>query len=405
MSDVDTVVRAMSPAILLATELGSGHGHLAPLRAAAEHLRTRGLRCVFAVHQPEAAESLRLHEFGPVLAAPQGHAGAEAVAVQASYASLLHNCGFHRATALGGRLRIWRTLMQLGDVRAVLVDHAPTALLAARSLGLPAATLGVGFSLPPLHAPFPAYPGRVAEPAVLRGNEEKVLAVVQAALAAVGAAPLNDLQALFADVYTGLITYPELDHYGTERPQAYLGLPDFSAGLRVNWMTSPAPPRVLAYLRPGPQLEPLLQALSDSPVQVLVRLMDIAAHTLSRYQRPGMVLTDQNIWLRQALESCDAFVCSGSHGAVAEALLAGKPCLLQHVHWEQRLLAEQVQRHGAGVVLDDDPQAPLQPALARLLEDHSLRTAAQGFAQRYAGQDRHRILPDWLDRWQALRSI
>lgn len=48
--------------------------------------------------------------------------------------------------------------MNVTSVEAALViaDHAPAALLAARTLGLPAATLDSGFSVPPPETPFPS---------------------------------------------------------------------------------------------------------------------------------------------------------------------------------------------------------------------------------------------------------
>jgi len=392
--------------ILLATELGHGQGHLAPLGAIAAHLAGRGQPCVLATHQPEVAEALGLHRVMPILPAPTGIAGAQAVRLQASYASLLHDCGWHSATALAGRLRAWCSLLQFGGARAVLVDHAPTALLAARVLRLPAAALGTGFSLPPLQSPFPTYLAIPAREERLRDNEARVLAVANAALASLGAEPLPDLQSLFAGVELGLKTYPELDHYGfhygahdgTGRDANWLGLPDFSSGLSVDWGET-REPRLLAYLRAGDGLEPLLAALHATKAQVLVRLADVPRTAVAHYERPGLRILDRNIWLRQALETCDAFVGSGSHGAVAEALLAGKPCLIQHFQMEQRMLAERVAALGAGLVLAPNEPASFAPALQRLLEDSSLHEAARQFAARHAGQDRQRLLPQWVDGW------
>lgn len=384
--------------ILLATELGNGQGHLAPIGAIITHLASRGQPRVLATHQPETAEVMGLHRYAPILPVPVGTAGVQSVPIQASYASLLHNCGWHGAAALAGRLRAWCSLMQLSGAWAVLVDHAPTALLAARVLGLPAAAMGTGFCLPPLQSPFPAYPVVPAREQRLRDNESRVLMVVNGALAALGAEPLPALQSLFDGVELGLKTYPELDHYGIERGARYLGLQDFSSGLAANWGES-REPRLFAYLRAGEGLEALLAALQASRAQVLVRLADVPLEKVARYQRPGMRITDSNIWLRQAVETCDAFVSSGSHGAVAEALLAGKPCLIQYSHTEQRLMAERVTALGVGLGLASNQQESYGPAVRQLLDDPSLHQAAQQFAARYAGQDRQAILPRWVDGW------
>lgn len=384
--------------ILLATELGNGQGHLAPIGAIATHLASRGQPCLLATHQPEIAEEMGLYRYAPILPAPIGSAGIQSVRVQASYASLLHNCGWHGTTALVGRLRAWCSLLQLSGARALIVDHAPTALLAARVLGLPAAAVGTGFCLPPSRGPFPAYPGIPAREQRLRDNEARVLAVANGALAELGAEPLPDLQSLFTGVEVGLKSYAELDHYGPGREAQWLGLPDFSSGLPAEWGES-REPRIFAYLRAGDGLEALLAALQASRAQVLVRLADIPLQMVTRYQRPGMRITDRNIWLRQAVETCDAFVGSGSHGAVAESLLAGKPCFVQYSHIEQRLVAERVEAIGAGLALATNASESFGSGIQRLLDDSSLHQSAQQFAKRYAGCDRQGILPRWVDGW------
>ena len=113
--------------ILLGTELGNGQGHLAPIGAIITHLASRGQPRVLATHQPETAEVMGLHRYAPILPVPVGTAGVQSVRIQASYASLLHNCGWHGSAALAGRLRAWCSLMQLSGARAVLVDHVRLA--------------------------------------------------------------------------------------------------------------------------------------------------------------------------------------------------------------------------------------------------------------------------------------
>lgn len=385
--------------ILLAWELGAGFGHLAPLRALGRSLSARGHDCRFAVRELHSAEAMGLPQFGPLLAAPLSlGAVRDPVRVQSSYATLLHQCGFDHADALAGRLRAWRQLLIDHRSEALIVDHAPTALLAARSLGIPAAATGTGFTVPPAQSPLPAFPGLPASPALLADNEARVLAVTNAALARFGAAPLTGLRQLFDGVHLGLKTYPELDHYGLSRGEDCIGLPDFSAGLRVDWHPGPGP-KLVAYLRPFRGLDVLLDALARLPAQVLVRIAGQPASALARYRRPGLVVVEQDIWLRQAAESCDAFVNYGAHGATAEMLLAGKPCLLLPYTMEQCLLASRATALGAAITLDERQRQEPAAALRQLLDDVRLRTAAEGFAQGHAGRDRSRIIDDWLDRW------
>jgi len=391
----------MSRHILLAWELGAGLGHLTPLRAIAQHLRQRGDRCTFVLRELAGAEQLGLHEHGPVFAAPLAVGRIRnPVRIQASYASLLHSCGFDHVDALAGRLRGWRELLSLSGATALLADHAPTAMLAARSLGLPTAATGTGFTLPPATAPLPAFPGLRLGDTVLARNEEQVLHVINAALARFGASPVTELRQLFEGTHAGLKTYAELDHYGLPRSNRYLGLPDFSGGLKVEWGAR-GEKRVLAYLRPFPGLEGLIEALSRLPAQVLVRIAEFDPGRLAQYRRPGLVFIDRDVWLRQAAESCDVFVNYGAHGATAEMLLAGKPMLLLPNNVERQLLSNRAHQMGAALVLNGHQKQPAAEALQRLLEDDGLRQAAARFAARYAGHDRQRIIPDWLESWLA----
>lgn len=387
--------------VLLAWELGSGFGHLMPLRAIAQHLRDSGHRCHFALRELAGAEQLGLHGLGPVYAAPLAVGRIiNPVKVQASYASLLHNCGFDHPDHLASRLRAWRQLLTDSGAEAVVIDHAPTALLAARSLGLPVAATGTGFTLPPAESPLPAYPGLKLGDTVLGRNESQVLGTINAALERFNAPAMTRLGALFDGVRLGLKTYAELDHYALPRPDPYLGLPDLSEGLTVDWGPS-GEKRLFAYLRPFAGLDVWLEALATLPAQVLVRIAELDPGRLARYQRPGLVFVDRHVWLRQAAETCDAFINYGGHGATAEMLLAGKPALLLPDNVERQLLARRAQQSGAALVLNGGPpQAPAE-ALRQLLDDSRLHDAAARFAARYAGGGRSGILPTWLDAWLA----
>ncbi|HWY23266.1 MAG TPA: hypothetical protein VNX47_00005, partial [Nevskia sp.] len=144
--------------ILLAWELGGGYGHLASLRIAARQLRAAGHDCLFAVRMLENAAEFLEPELGPLLQAPVRLGdGRNPVALQLSYASLLHNTGFDDPLGLSARIAAWRELMRTWKVDRLVVDHSPIALIAARSLDLPAAAIGTGFDLPPQVAPFPSF--------------------------------------------------------------------------------------------------------------------------------------------------------------------------------------------------------------------------------------------------------
>lgn len=380
--------------VLLCWELGTGFGHLVSLRALAAVLREAGHECVFAVRQLGSANEFLDPALGPVYQAPvKLGAGRNPVKTQVSYASLLHNTGFDDTPELAGRIEGWRNLMRLVKATAVITDHAPVAAIAARSLSLPHYYTGSGFTVPPLLNPFPSFRPRMNVPEeILRKNEAQVLKELNQALGRLALEPYAALQDIYRDATPGLLSYAELDHYEGTRPEPFLGMPDYSHGAEPAWPDGQGP-RLFAYLRPGPALPPLMQALKDSRTRVLLRISGVPAQQLRAWARPGLAVVESGVNFRLAAESCDAFLNYGAHSTVAEFLLAGKPGLLTPDVHERVLTARRAVQLGAAVAVRGKEEAPVRQALAQLLEDGKLRAAAEGFALRYRGQDRSGILP------------
>lgn len=391
------------PRILLAWELGGGLGHLAPLRVLARHLQARGWDCVWAVRDLDAAarylavdgaEAIaHLHQAPLAQQAPQ-----HPVNVQLNYASTLFSCGYDEPLTLAVRLKAWCALMQQTGCTRVIANHAPSAVLAARVLGLPSAMTGTGFSVPPALTPLPPYLPE-ADPTVMLDNEQKITALINQALATLGATALPQLQALFDRSIPGLFTYPETDHYGALRREGHLGLHDLSEGAPVQWGAA-REPRVFAMLNPSSGTPALLQALAALPAQVVVKLRGIKPASLAAQQRPGWVVTEQAVSLRQAAESCDVFIGHGAHGATVEALLAGKQLLLLPDQRERLMLAQRLSATGMATNLPVADVATYGAALRRLLDDPAPQ-ATRSFAAHYATLPRQRVLNDWCDAMLA----
>jgi UDP:flavonoid glycosyltransferase YjiC (YdhE family) len=378
--------------VLLAWELGGGYGHLATLRIAAQQLRQAGHDCLFAVRMLENAAEFLDPELGPVLQSPVrlGN-GRNPVALQLSYASLLHNIGFDDPVGLAARIAAWRELMRSWKVDRLVVDHSPIALIAARSLGIPAAAIGCGFDLPPRTQPFPSFqPWAPVPQSQLQHNEQQVLIELNAALERLQLPPYDSLQAIYAGCGRGLLTYAELDHYDGPRDEPYLGVPDYAHGPTPVWPAGTAP-RLLAYLRPHPQLELLLKALSASKARVLLRVAEIGPEQLRPHLRPGFEIAAGAVHLKRAAAECDAYVNYAAHGTTAEMLLAGKPGLLCPDTVERTLVARRLGQLGAAVVAPAQGSFDAGEALDQVLNDPALRTGAGGFAARHRQQDRSAI--------------
>lgn len=383
--------------ILLSWELGGGYGHIPLLGALAAALNDLGHRCAFALREVTAAEEFGLSRYGPVFQAPRFPARAQRpVRVQVSYASLLHNTGFDDRLALTANLRAWRALLQTLRTDALIAEHAPVSLVAARSLGLVRATIGSSFTVPPLARPFPSFQPRLAvDPAILAHNEHEVLGVINPALGELQLPGLQRLQEIFEGSDPQVFGYRELDVYEERRTsRGFRGLPDHSQGEPPAWPQTPGP-RLFAYLRPYPYLDALLRALKASRLTALVRVADVVPDALAPYARPGLVFTTRSVHLRRAAEDCDAMLHYAPAGTTTEMLLAGKPGLLLPVDVEKGLVARRAAGLGAALVCEQPDEAQLAAALDRLVSDDALRRAAEGFAERYRAQDRAAIAREY----------
>ena len=280
--------------MLLAWELGDGYGQLAPLRALAVLLTAEGHEPAFAVKLLSNAAEFLGYDLGPVWQAPiADRAVSNPVKTQVSYASLLHNTGFGDPLGLAARIAAWRTILLAHRAELVVCAHAPTAAVAARTLGLPVCNVGTGFIVPPLLRPFPSFRVDAQIPeATLRQNEAHVLDDLNRALEILGLDPFDRLQEIFEGARPAVLSYPQLDHYGLDRPEPRLGLPELSDGIAPVWPAGDGP-RVFAYLRPVPQLTQLLEALRDCRARVLLRASALSPAAVAPYLRPGFEVVGQ----------------------------------------------------------------------------------------------------------------
>lgn len=380
--------------VLLAWELGAGFGHLVGLRALARELKSQGHDCAFAARLLGNAHEFLEPDLGAVYQSPvRMGAARRPVGTQVSFSSLLHNTGCDDPFELAGRLDAWRNLMRAVKADYVFVDHSPLALLAARTMNLPACYAGSGFTVPPLLTPFPSFRPRMNVPEkVLAHNDAEVLKELNQGLARLKLPALDSLQDIFRGARPALLSYRELDHYEVARPEPFLGMPDYSHGEAPAWPEGSGP-KIFAYLRPNPGLMAMMDALHKSKARVLVRLSGVAPDAVKRYLRAGLRVIQQPVSFRLAAEGCDAFINYGAHSTVCEFLLAGKPgVLLPDLH-ERVLTTRRAAQLGACLPVRGKEVQGMLDAVERALQDEGMRKAAEKFAADHRGESRDEILP------------
>ncbi len=206
--------------ILFALDLGGGYGHLRRCVPIADSLAARGHECVFAMRGSAYAGEVLGGRAFRMIAAPVWAGPADELRPAENWADVLLRTGYARPGVLPRLLDGWLALYARERPDLVFCDFAPTALLAARVAGLRTTDIGSGFTPPPATVPLlPTRPWANVPADHLARSEAQALAIVNAALAGIGGAPLANVAKLLAADRIFLCCFPEFDHYGV-RPGA-----------------------------------------------------------------------------------------------------------------------------------------------------------------------------------------
>ena len=385
--------------IAFAWELGGEYGHVMSCGGLARGLYSRGHRIAFMFRELRQLSVVPESKNYDVFQAPRTpREGESAPARPTCYPDILLGCGYRDPKELTAMLGGWRTLLDRWKPDLLVVDFGPTALLAARTLGIPCVTFGNGFFIPPRVSPLP--PFRIDEPVDLQEvarADAMVLQNVNLALAHYGHAPLLRLADLFESRADFLCTFPEVDHYGSREVSGYWGpRVRFDRGADIAWPQGTGK-RVFVYVkRELAQLDALIDVLAGSPHRIVSYIPELDAPRRARLTGRNRVYSDRPLKLEHFLKGCDLLVSHGGEIA-AGALTYGVPALLFPTHYEQYLTARRLQKLGTafwcgpGAVLQDVARGYTQ-----LLGDARYKASAQAFARRYSAfspaEQRRRII-------------
>lgn len=400
---------------LFCWELGGGLGHSVPLAQIAGPLLAGGHAVHVALRDLSTAGAafgvLQDHPRLRLWQAPVWSAVLRGLPESATYAELLFRAGFLDAGRLLGPVRGWRSLIEHVAPDLLLVDHAPTALLAARGLGLPTASIGTGFFQPPAIAPIPSFrewdqvdPRRVDE------AEARAVETINAVCLHLGSPPVSALHQLVAVDEQFLLTWPEVDHYRPVRAEddraRFLGpLAATTQGAAAEW-----PPgegrQVFAYLKGDyAPLEAVLLALKTAPFRSLAYVPGLPPALAARYASPRIRFSPVPVNMTAACAGADAVLCNAGSGTVCTVLRSGIPVVMLPMHAEQLLFARRVEQLEAGLTLaENDIRANLAKSLRRMIEQPTYREAAQRIAARHAADAGRDVAAEVAARCVALAT-
>lgn len=374
--------------MLLAWELGAGFGHLGPFLGLAPRLLERGHELHVAAREIAGAAQaigdlpVALHQ-APLCLNTYG--GLQEPPL--NYSEILMRYGYLEPPMLGAMLRAWRAVIRSTGVTLVIADHAPTALLAARSLGIARAVIGSPFNVPLALVPTPNMrPWAGVPQARLADSDRRVLAAINSQLPT--AEHIEAVHGIFAGAAAFFSGVPELDPYGARDAGDYLGLQALSTGTAIpQWPSGEGIP-VFAYLHADyPHVERALQALADSGARVLVHVLGGSSALVQRHGSRRLHFAPGLLDFRRVVKDCALCVCQGNVGTTLGMLQGGRPVLVLPKHLEHFLLGRALEGLGAGrVVNPDDPAPDIAGALAAMLGDQAYSRSACALAERHGEQ-------------------
>lgn len=363
-------------------ELGAGYGHVQPVLALGQRLRSSGVRisCLLPDRRFEAL--LRESLDATVWMLPQPPAP-DASQRPVSWPDMLNAHGYGDGRALTERVQTVRKMLAKLSPDLLLMEHAPVTLLASRELASLRVLHGTGFTLPPAQAPMPVFRQDDANRAAKA--EQALLMAANQALQSIGLSGVGRIAELLAVDHAFLCTLPELDHYQNRADGDYCGPLLNGQTLSEKAWPPGGSQRLLVYLKGGWQgLNALLSALGELPVRALVHIDG---------ERPGSYLAPNNVRVSQTpldiprlLGQSDLVIHHGGHTLACQALLAGVPQWCLPLQLEQEITARHLHLAGCGhFYLGASSLARLRKVLSRVLADQSLASSTQQLASRYAG--------------------
>lgn len=392
--------------IALNWELGAALGHVGRYLPIALQLRAQGHRPVLILRDISRAEAVLGPHRIEFLQAPVWLTPVHGLPPDLNFTETLYRFGFLKPDGLLSMARAWRSLWELLQADLMVFDHAPTALLAARGLGVPRLILGNTFAIPPRVCPLPRYrwwANGAGEHLRLAETEERTTRNCNTVLKDLGAPLIAQVADLFEAEATYLCARAKLDVYG-ERPDGnYIGpINSLSMGSAPLWPTGDAPP-VFAYLKADYQhLDAVLGAIGKSRGRYLIYVAGLPEQLRKRHESGHVAFSATPLLMSEVVRQCAAIICHAG-GMSDIALDKGKPLLLLPMQMEQTMTSHRVEALGAAVMLalDGNP-ATLPKLLKRLLDDDSLAARAADYAAQLSSADQSLAVGRVVEGCEAL---
>lgn len=392
--------------IVLNWELGADLGHINRFLSIALRLREQGHRPVMLLRDISRAESILGEHQLEFLQAPVWLASVQGLPPDINFTETLYRFGYLYPDGLLSMAKAWRAVWKLLQPDLLIFDHAPSAMLAARGLGIPRIIIGNSFSVPPLQRPLPRFrwwTNGLGEQPRLAETEARATQNSNAVLKHLDAPPISQISDLFQAEASYICGRAALDVYGKRDHGDYIGpINNITTGVDPIWPRAEGP-LVFAYLKPHyKHFEALLNAIGNSKARYLIFAPGTPEALVRRHQKAHITFSSAPLRMQEVVKQCNAIICHAG-GMTDIALEAGKPVLLLPTQMEQTMTSHRVEALGAGLFLPTEGNPGVLPKLIkRLLEEGELGTHAAAYAASLPCTDQSKAVERVIDACEAL---
>ena len=381
--------------LFCAWELGGEQGHLATMSTLGQALQQLGHQVVYTLKDLSQAHTFFIRAESLFQAPLWQVRYQQAYAVHSLPDALLLK-GYHQSETLLTLVVAWRRLMELSGAETVFCNYAPTANIAAQTLGLPVIAVGSGFALEPPGQPSLHWQRQntdadtaLPEHATPAKNEQRCVTSINHVLQRFGQPAISYLSDINRTSGCLFTHQRELDVYaGYRRDEAvYLpfSIPVIQGAEQVE--TGAGGLEIFAYLKPHyPRLEELLNLLCGK--SAVVCCPGLPQAKVNEWQAKGLMIYSHLLKLDEILPRCRLFVGHGGIGTVSDALSAGVPVLGIPLHMENLGTCMALKRSGFGDYLTpSQDQTAVSEVIEALLLDGPIRQRCLALRKQSQQQD------------------
>jgi len=397
--------------ITCAWELGGGLGHIYSLSTLGNELKSAGHKVAYILKEIQHSNYYIEPETN-IYQAPRAEiSGCRLPMPILNYTEILMHRGYFSQDILFELCRRWRNLLIQSETELLIVDHSPTAILAAHTLGIKCISLGTGFASPERVSPFPIfretgskYAGRI------HTIEQGVLSSMNSVLKKFQIAPFTNLHDLFSTLQCDLLTtFKELDIYQGRAQSQYIGplLKRSEDDGETDIWPHTHEQNVFVYLKKEyKQLNVILSELSEIKANFVIYIDGVNLNQESSISQKNIVFLDKPANPGTIFKIADLILCHAGHGVVSESLLNGTPLILLPMVLEQGLTAGRVEGIKAGrcIKFSRNKTSSLKRDIEKILHEDSYKTSANNFFEKYKTYSREKAISGVIEKCEFALS-